>query len=349
MLTLLVPGIGGWRVAWVNSLCIGMTANLLIFGAGRLLWGEREPPAIGLIALCLASVFAAIWIGAHLAAYWLDQPADWLNDDAGGVRVAALLATLGGTAAVCGVIWVRQYAASLRLRALLEQARAEAATRLADEARLRMLRAQLEPHMLFNTLATLRALIGIAPEQAQTMLDHLVIFMRTTLGAARSDRIDLATEFSLLDSYLNLMAIRMGERLSYALDLPADLARCPVPPLLLQPLVENAIRHGLEPLARGGRIEAAAWRDGTDLCLRVSDTGDGFCGLPAEAATEPAAPAANAAAAGFGLDSVRARLRVAYGGAAQIAIDSPWPPDGPGGTRITLRLPASEPVPHPAP
>src|SRR5690606_22863487 len=124
---------------------------------------------------------------------------------------------------------------------------ADAASRLADEAQLRMLRAQLEPHMLFNTLATLHVLIGIDAPRAQSMLDQLVKFLRATLSASRSDQIKLGREFDLIESYLRLMAVRMGERLTFQLELPGSLDQAGIPPMLIQPLVENAVRHGLEP------------------------------------------------------------------------------------------------------
>src|SRR5690606_22156517 len=135
-------------------------------------------------------------------------------------------------------------------KARLEQ---EEAQRQASEARLRLLESQLEPHMLFNTLANLRALIGSDPPRAVEMLDRLNAFLRATLAASRSaagaQRHTLRDEFARLDDYLALMAVRMGPRLRVVLSLPEPLADCPVPALLLQPLVENAIRHGLEPSA----------------------------------------------------------------------------------------------------
>lgn len=338
VLAALVPGVGGFGAALVNSVCIGLTAHLLIQGGWHLFWHGDEPPALGMTLLCVGSVLVAIWVGGHTAAMLLGDSADWLSGDTGGVRIAALLATIGGTASMTGVIWLRQYLAALRLQAQLEQARADAASRLVDEARLRMLRAQLEPHMLFNTLATLRALIEIDPSRAQNMLDHLVAFLRTTLNASRADEITLETEFSLLDSYLSLMSIRMGSRLSYRLDLAAGLGHCLVPPMLIQPIVENAVRHGLEPRREGGSIEVRARQEGGQLCIGICDTGEGF---------EPGAIDQASATVGehdpdvtgFGLDAVRARLRSAYGDMASLEIRSPCSPAGDGGTCVTLRLP----------
>lgn len=162
--------------------------------------------------------------------------------------------------------------------------------------------------MLFNTLANLRALIATDPERAGHMLDRLIDYLRATLGASRRERHPLADEFARLDDYLALMAVRMGPRLGYALDLPAPLAQASVPPLLLQPLVENAIRHGLEPQLAGGRItvRAQATDQGRRLQLCVHDTGPGVdpgAGLGATATP----------GGGFGLQQVRERLATLYG------------------------------------
>lgn len=133
--------------------------------------------------------------------------------------------------------------------------------RHAQEARLKLLETQLEPHMLFNTLANLRALIAVDAERAQQMLDPVIAYLRATLHASRAATHPLQAEFDRLRDYLKLMAIRMGPRLAYALELPPALAAAPVPVLLLQPLVENSIKHGLEPKVQGGRITVRAQGD----------------------------------------------------------------------------------------
>jgi len=181
--------------------------------------------------------------------------------------------------------------------------------RQATEARLKLLETQLEPHMLFNTLANLRALIATDPPRAIGMLDRLNDYLRATLRASRTDGSSgshtLADEFARLRDYLELMAVRMGPRLSYTLTLPEALQRHPVPPLLLQPLVENAIRHGLEPKLDGGRIDIRASTDGTgkQLLLEVIDTGVGM-----DAAGAPPS------GSGFGLSQVRERVASLPGG-----------------------------------
>jgi len=200
------------------------------------------------------------------------------------------------------------------------------AQRDASEAQLKLLESQLEPHMLFNTLANLRVLIGIDPPRAQAMLDQLIAFLRATLSGSQQPFHALSAEFARLSDYLQLMQVRMGDRLQTQLALPRELADLPVPPLVLQPLVENAIKHGLEPHVGGGRIEISAERTGERIVLRVRDTGAGL--------------SAGAAAAGtrFGLDQVRRRLATIYGAAATLDLRPAG--GGEGGTDAIVTLPA---------
>ncbi|WP_063887564.1 sensor histidine kinase [Pseudorhodoferax sp. Leaf265] len=204
-----------------------------------------------------------------------------------------------------------------------------AAERDATEAKLKLLETQLEPHMLFNTLANLRVLITLDPPRAVAMLDRLNSYLRATLGGSRATLHPLAQEFDRLADYLELMAVRMGPRLRYQLELPDALRAVPVPPLLLQPLVENAIRHGLEPQVEGGAITVRAWQedgaDGARLVLQVQDTG---VGLPADGA-----PATGPG--GFGVTQVRERLQALHGERASVALQgAPG-----GGTEALLRMP----------
>ena len=179
--------------------------------------------------------------------------------------------------------------------------------------------------MLFNTLANLRALIGADPPRATAMLDRLILFLRATLDASRASKHSLADEFARLADYLALMQVRMGARLQTRLALPEALAARPVPTLLLQPLVENAIKHGLEPHVQGGRVDVSAASEGGQLVLRVRDTGAGLT------------RAAPQAGSGFGQVQVRERLATLYGPAASLELAPA--PDAEDGTLATLRLP----------
>ncbi|RFU44569.1 sensor histidine kinase [Paraburkholderia sp. DHOC27] len=218
----------------------------------------------------------------------------------------------------------------VRGRLAATEARAQTALRTAAENQLKLLVSQLEPHMLFNTLANLRVLIAHDPPRAQAMLDHLNGFLRATLDASRADSHALAAEFARLGDYLELMQVRMGARLQGRLDLPDELSTLPVPPLLLQPLVENAIKHGLEPSVTGGQIEVAARREGPALILSVRDTGAGLDAIPADGTR-------------FGLQQVRERLAALYGAAASLELTSPG--DGRGGALATVRLPIATTAP----
>ena len=158
--------------------------------------------------------------------------------------------------------------------------------------------------MLFNTLANLRVLIGLDAARAQDMLDRLVAYLRATLEASRATSHSLQAEFDRLGDYLELMAVRMGPRLRFTLDLPPMLAHLQVPPLLLQAVVENSIKHGLEPKIEGGAIVISARQDQGLLTLEVADTG---VGSPTDLNHPPEH------AGSFGLAQVRERLHTRFG------------------------------------
>jgi signal transduction histidine kinase len=187
-----------------------------------------------------------------------------------------------------------------------ERANAQQARQQATQAQLKLLQSQLDPHMLFNTLANLRVLIQQDPDRAVQMLDQLNDFLRATLAASRASEHSLQAEFDRLRDYLALMQVRMGKRLAFSLDLPPELAQIQVPALILQSLVENAIVHGLEPKVEGGRITIRASGDAQYLALQVSDDGLGFDTTQSQE--------------GFGLTQVRERLFSRYGVDATIEL-----------------------------
>lgn len=209
-------------------------------------------------------------------------------------------------------------------RAALERERRQLAEyRQADiQAQLRLLQAQIEPHFLFNTLANVDCLISRDPQQAQQMLSHLNHYLRASLLRTRAPVTTLAQEFELLAQLLAIAKIRLGQRLSYSLNLPAELAESVLPPLLLQPLVENALSHGIEPLLGHGTVQVQATQHAQGLLLRVTDNGVGLTGQT------PKAP-------GIGLHNIRQRLFCLYGDKAQLAL---FQADG-GGCVAQIQLP----------
>jgi sensor histidine kinase YesM len=196
-----------------------------------------------------------------------------------------------------------------------EAAARSEAQRLAVDSQLRLLRAQLEPHMLFNTLANLRSLVREDVDRAESMIDQLIVYLRSALAASQTESVALSREFAQLRAYLDIMALRMGPRLSFRLELPAPLEAITVPPMLLQPLVENAIKHGLEPKVGPGSIEVVARAMPAGIEIRVSDSG---LGLPAD---EDDSPSARPASTSYGLRHVRDRLQAVYGSAARLTLE----------------------------
>jgi LytS/YehU family sensor histidine kinase len=229
--------------------------------------------------------------------------------------------------AVIGTV-ITYYFYSRGKSAHLEQKVSEA-NRLATEARLKLLEAQLEPHMLFNTLANLRMLIGLDPIRAQVMLDHIIAYLRATLSASRASTHTLQDEFDRLHDYLELMTVRMGPRLHYTLDLPDELAGHSLPTLLLQPLVENSIQHGLEPKVEGGGLIVSARREADTVVLEVADTGMGFD------PTDPAFAQPASTGKGFGVQQIRERLAALYGTNGTIEFIASHA----SGTRASIRFP----------
>jgi hypothetical protein len=198
---------------------------------------------------------------------------------------------------------------------------------LAAEAELRALRAQLNPHFLFNALNTLGHLMQTAPNRALATLYQLTNLLRKVLRRTDGGFVALRDELDIVEAYLAIEHERFEERLTVSIDVPKDLWHARVPPLLLQPLVENAVKHGIAPMRDGGRVTVLARRsDPLDadafLTLIVADTGSGWSG---SRDTE----------SGVGLDNIESRLRHYFGAAAAIAIR----PTVGGGTTVELCLP----------
>jgi hypothetical protein len=190
----------------------------------------------------------------------------------------------------------------------LEQARegAELREKAALDARLRLLQAQIEPHFLFNTLANLHSLIGRDDLAARTLLERMNDYLRASLTHSRADRTSLDDECRLLGTYLGIQAQRMGGRLTWEIAVPKALRHLTFPPMLLQPLVENAIRHGLEPKLGSGRLCVSAREENDQLALNVSDDGVGLAG--------------KSHFVGVGLANVRERLATLFGPAARLEL-----------------------------
>jgi hypothetical protein len=174
-------------------------------------------------------------------------------------------------------------------------------------ARLQVLCAQIEPHFLFNTLANVRTMARDNRMAAAEAIGHLILYLEAALPSMRSQERMLSEERTLIAAYLSIHQMRMGLRLDYSIDIPDSLADVRVPSMMLITLIENAIKHGISPLSRGGHIEVRARAVGAMIELSVSDSGRGV------------GPGINSGS-GTGLANIRARLNLQYGGAAHLRL-----------------------------
>lgn len=189
------------------------------------------------------------------------------------------------------------------------------------EAHLRLLQAQIEPHFLFNTLANVSSLIEVDATQARRLLDRLNDWLRVALARTRSENATLGDELTLLENYLQILEMRFGTRLSWQIEATDEVRSIRFPPMLLQPLVENAIRHGLEPKLGGGQLKISAKLEQGVLSLSVVDDGVGF--------------SEKSGGGGAGLENVRARLTALYGASARLELQD----NAAGGVSAVLELP----------
>jgi LytS/YehU family sensor histidine kinase len=229
---------------------------------------------------------------------------------------------------VISILRNRQYEA-LNVQLQREADQARLARELA-ESELRLLRAQIEPHFLFNTLGAVQQLAQHGAPRAAELTANLIDFLRSSMREMRSEQVGLAAEFGLVESYLKVMQVRLGERLRFSLQLPRSLEQVQLPSMILLTLVENAIKHGIEPALRGGEITVSAHAMDGAVRIRVQDGG---VGMSAIAASSNCADSDG----GTGLDNVRHRLRLAYGAAAGLALQ-----DGDPGLVADVTIPCAQ-------
>lgn len=193
-------------------------------------------------------------------------------------------------------------------------------------ARLSLLHAQVEPHFLYNTLASAQVLTRSDPPKADQMLGNLITYLRRSVPRTEAALSTLGEELERTRAYLEILKIRMGERLTLELQVPDALLTVPMPPMMLQTLAENAIKHGLEPLPGGGTVWIFARVSGDKVSVTVADDGRGF--------------SEDGGGTGIGLKNVRERLRLAYGDAASFAIMANFP----RGVAATITVPVAGPA-----
>ncbi|NLO80659.1 MAG: histidine kinase [Xanthomonadaceae bacterium] len=305
---------GPFAVNWLFSQSIGLTIYLGVESALRWLPRGRQQQAGLVVAVTGGSL-----LGAGLGYLLTGLPL--LNGFGERFWQTVVVSLLFGAAVTVfafhreRTLLVEKGLREMRLKHLQ-------ADKARIEAELRLLQAQVEPHFLFNTLALLRGLIRRDPDLGQRLLDHLIDYLRASLCHSRKEHITLGEELDLLANYLAIMRLRMGERLRFHIDVPDALRQQRLSPMLLQPLVENAIRHGLEPKPGPVALSIRARAVGDYIDIDVIDDGVGLGGNQR---------------AGTGLANVRERLLALYGHQSRLQVQEN--PDG--GVTARLRLPRS--------
>lgn len=252
---------------------------------------------------------------ARATSHYRAQSGDWLM---------SLVALLIFSGIIVKVVLGGKKRAERRMQAATETAAEESLKRQLAEAQLKTMQAQVEPHFLFNTLASVDYLIETEPTTASKMQKSLIQYLRAALPQMREGSTTLGKEIQLCRSYLEILKFRMEDRLQYSVIVPQGLNSAQFPPMMLQSLVENSIKHGLEPKPEGGSLTISADVSSGRLRVTVADSGLGFAN-------------AGVSGGGVGLSNVRERLAALYGGAAKLSVEA----NSPSGTIVTIEVPYS--------
>lgn len=326
--TSLLLGLGwqsGWFSLFVRVLALAFVA-MLAFGLFEQ-WPARLPRWIGrwvLQVLAVACVMPVTTVVIYMASTPDGAPPFWDDPDRlSGFGMLLVFGLLLAPWVALGAL-VRQKDAIARYQALAFDLERSELERQALDARLHLLQAQVAPHFLFNTLANVRALVDAGSPQASAVLGSLIAYLRAAVPRLQDTATTVGAELDLAQAYLDLMHMRMPDRLAFALHADDAARAVPCPPLTVLTLVENAVKHGIDPSEDGGRIDVHARCDATHCVLRVVDTGVGL-----QAGTQ---------GLGTGLTTLRERLHLAFGDAAQLRLSS----NGTRGVSAELQLPRGD-------
>jgi len=302
----------GFGVPWMLALAFGVPLGLLaaplslsaLFMARSMPLTRTAGWRVGISAVVASLIAGSVWASTGRW-WWRTLGRFGLSPDAADAPSFASL--LVGFGALAYLLSITVHYAVQAIEDSAELARRDLQLQIAArEAELRALRAQVDPHFLFNSLNAVSGLIGSNPELAREMVQRLADFLRTSLTLGRVPWIALERELALVSSYLEIERVRFGSRLNVRMDMEDGLAQVQVPPLLLQPLVENAVRHGIATCLEGGTIHVFAQQRGDVVWLTVTNPRDGE---------------SSRRGTGFGLDIVRRRLSGAFGTRGAVAVE----------------------------
>jgi hypothetical protein len=296
-----------WGLAF--RVACAAVAGLLAFGIFEH-WPQRLPAWMARWALQVIAVALVIPIVNWLF-YWHSTPSGappfWADRDRLGGFMVLTLFELVMAPWIALVALVRQKEVLVQTQALAFALERSQLQHSALQARMHLLQAQVEPHFLFNTLANVRALVDVGSPKAAPVLDRLIAYLRAAVPRLQQNATTVADELDLVRAYLDVMQMRMPDRLQFALHAEPDTLAVECPPISVLTLVENAVRHGIDPSEDGGRIDIDVRRHGDRICARVSDSGVGLGAQPG-------------VGHGTGLSGLRERLRLRYGDRAELRI-----------------------------
>lgn len=299
---------------------------------GRLPWSRHQRIWFLAVHAGAATMYSVLWISSVVLLLTIERSVE--VGEWSPVVPASAVATWTFLVGVMiyGTIASVAYVVQVSIRLREEEARAERAEALRAKAELKVLRAQLNPHFLFNTLHSLMALVRHDPQGAEDALERFGELLRYALKAGNehtgeTDDVSLLEEWTFVQNYLALEKLRLADRLQVEARIAPDSLECAVPAFTLQPLVENAIKHAIAPRVRGGKVTIASHIDGDDVVIEVEDDGPG------------AAHSALEDSPGLGLRAVRQRLELRYPGRARFSFATA--PDR--GVSIRIRVPAERP------
>jgi len=301
--------LGAWAHVFATSLiysfCIGTLASATLPRLGEWSYSRRFPVKLAtyVAALLALTAVGCLLGGGLVVALGLSSGAVFWRDFHFILRFSSLIALTFGLGAIFyETMRVRLEETTLELRT--RQLEEERARKLAAEARLSALESRIHPHFLFNTLNSIASLIPEDPRRAEDMIARLATLLRFSLDAGQRSLAPLAQELRVVADYLAIEQARFGDRLRYSIDVPPELESLEVPPLSLQSLVENSVKHAIAPRREGGEIRVTARAAEDRIELEVADTGPGF-------RLEDMPP-------GHGLDNLQSRLHALFGSAARL-------------------------------
>ena len=305
----------GFLINFIISQSIGLSICTCVMIAHRFF--DQAAPLLRAVLVAAALVFGTI-CGSYIGSFISGLNPSLLFEKHSLIQLLFLGVMFGSI--ITYFFSSREQIADSQAQIQEEKIKRLTSEKKATEANLRLLQAQIEPHFLFNTLSNVLSLLDTNPKRGKSMLMDFINYLRASLSKIRQEQATLGQEMEMIEAYLRIFKVRMGDRLNYKIDLPYHLESILFPPMLIQPLVENAIKHGLEPKIEGGEILIRGIEKDGRLRLEVHDTGMGFKGEHDS---------------GLGLSNIRDRLSSLFGDSGRLRLEE----NSPHGLIATIEVP----------